>query len=376
MPKERPVKKLIQPLKLHFYLTISFFIFSLTVNGQTDSSSWAQKPEVSFSGYLDIFYAYDFNEPQTDYRQPFFYSFNRHNEFNLNLGLIKVSAKHLKYRANIAMQAGTYVMDNYANEETALKYINEGNAGLSLNKKNNLWLDVGILGSIIGFESAISKDSWTLTRSLLAENSPYFLTGAKLTYNPNEHWELAALLCNGWQRIKKVSGNSLPAFCSQIKYIKSDRLTFNWSTFIGTDDPDTTRRMRYFNNFYVQSQLSKKFGFIAGFDIGAQQLKKESASYSIWYSPVVIFRYLLNDRWTSALRAEHYQDKDGVIINTGTLNGFKTSGISLNFDYSQFKNLVWRIEGRWLTSSDKIFERQNKNVNENFAIVSSIAVQF
>jgi hypothetical protein len=376
MPKERPVKKLIQPLKLHFYLTISFFIFSLTVNGQTDSRSWAQKPEVSFSGYLDIFYAYDFNEPQTDYRQPFFYSFNRHNEFNLNLGLIKVSAKHLKYRANIAMQAGTYVMDNYANEETALKYINEGNAGLSLNKKNNLWLDVGILGSIIGFESAISKDSWTLTRSLLAENSPYFLSGAKLTYNPNEHWELAALLCNGWQRIKKVSGNSLPAFCSQIKYIKSDRLTFNWSTFIGTDDPDTTRRMRYFNNFYVQSQLSKKFGFIAGFDIGAQQLKKESASYSIWYSPVVIFRYLLNDRWTSALRAEHYQDKDGVIINTGTLNGFKTSGISLNFDYSQFKNLVWRIEGRWLTSSDKIFERQNKNVNENFAIVSSIAVQF
>jgi hypothetical protein len=376
MTKEITVNNLTQKLKLHFYLTFSFFIFCLTGNGQTDSSNWAQKPEVSISGYLDIFYAYDFNEPNTDFRQPFFYSFNRHNEFNLNLGLIKVSAKHLKYRANIAMQAGTYVMDNYANEETALRHINEGNAGLSLNKKNNLWLDVGIFGSLIGFESAISKDSWTLTRSLLAENSPYFLSGAKLTYNPNEHWELAALVCNGWQRIKRVSGNSLPAFCSQIKYIKSDKLTFNWSTFIGTDDPDKTRRMRYFNNFYVQSQLSKKFGFIAGFDIGAQQLKKESASYDIWYSPVVIFRYLLNDRWTSALRAEHYQDREGVIINTGTLNGFKTSGISLNLDYSQFKNLVWRIEGRWLTSSDKIFERQNKNVNENFAIVSSIAVQF
>ena len=376
MPKENPVNNIIQPLKLYFYLTISFFIFCLTVNGQSDSSDWAKKPEVSFSGYLDIFYAYDFNEPKTDFRQPFLYSFNRHNEFNLNLGLIKVSAKHLKYRANIVMQAGTYVMDNYANEETALKYINEGNVGLSLNKKNNLWLDVGILGSIIGFESAISKDSWTLTRSLLAENSPYFLSGAKLTYNPNEHWEMAALVCNGWQRIKKVSGSSIPAFCSQIKYIKSDKLTFNWSTFIGTDDPDTTRRMRYFNNFYVQSQLSKKFGFIAGFDIGAQQLKKESASYSIWYSPVVIFRYIWNDKWTSALRAEHYQDKDGVIINTGSINGFKTRGISLNFDYSQFKNIVWRIEGRWLTSSDKIFTRQNKNVNENFAIVSSIAVQF
>lgn len=83
-----------------------------------------------------------------------------------------------------------------------------------------------------------------------------------------------------------------------------------------------------------------------------------------------------NDKWTSALRAEHYQDKDGVLINTGTLNGFKTSGLSLNFDYSPFKNIVWRIEGRWLTSSDKIFIRQNENIKDNFAIVSSIAVQF
>ena len=88
MSKERHVNNLTQSLKLHFYLTISFFIFCLSTQGQSDSSDWAQKPEVSYSGYLDIFYAYDFNEPKTNYRQPFLYSFNRHNEFNLNLGLI------------------------------------------------------------------------------------------------------------------------------------------------------------------------------------------------------------------------------------------------------------------------------------------------
>ena len=376
MPKDRPVDKLQQTLKLNFYLAISLFIFCLTAQGQTDSSAWGQKPEVSYSGYVDIFYAYDFNEPKTNYRQPFFYNHNRHNEFNLNIGLIKITAKHLKYRANIALQAGTYVMDNYAAEPTALQHIYEGNAGLSLNKKNNLWIDAGIFGSHIGFESAISKDSWTLTRSLLAENSPYYLSGAKLTYNPNIHWELATIICNGWQRIKKVSENSLPAFCTQIKYTTADRLTINWSTFIGTDDPDSTRRMRYFNNFYVQSQPTKKFGFIAGFDIGAQQTKKDSSGYNIWFSPVIIVRYSLTDRWSTSLRAEYYHDKDGVIIATGTPNGFQTSGLSLNLDYSPVKNVAWRLEGRWLDSIDKIFPRQNKNVNDNFAIVSSIAVSF
>jgi hypothetical protein len=370
------VDKLKKTTKVNFYFTISLIILCFTAQGQIDSSVWSKKPEVVYSGYVDLFYAYDFNEPETNSRQPFLYNHNRQNEFNLNLGLIKVSAKHLKYRTNLAMQAGTYVMDNYANEQKALQYIYEGNAGLSLNKKNNLWIDAGIFGSHIGFESAISKDSWTLTRSLLAENSPYYLSGAKLTYNPNEHWEMAALICNGWQRIKKVSGNSMPSYGTQIKYMKSESLTFNWSTFIGTDDPDTTRRMRYFNNFYVQSQLTKKFGFIAGFDIGLQQVNKESKNYNVWFSPIVIVRYMWKDKWSSALRAEYYQDKEGVIIPTGTPNGFKTSGLSLNLDYSPVKNIAWRIEGRWLQSTDKIFPRLNKNVNDNFAIISSIAVQF
>lgn len=368
--------KLQQTLKLNFYLTISLFIFCLTAHGQTDSSVWSQKPEISYSGFVDIFYAYDFNKPQTNYRQTFLYNHNRHNEFNLNLGLLKVSTKHLKYRANLALQAGTYVIDNYAAEPTVLQHIYEGNAGLSLNKKNNLWIDAGIFGSHIGFESAISKDSWTLTRSLLAENSPYYLSGAKLTYNPNDRWELATIICNGWQRIKKVSGNSLPAFCTQIKYIKADRLTINWSTFIGTDDPDSTRRMRYFNNFYVQSQSTKKFGFIAGFDIGGQQTGKDSSEYNIWFSPVIILRYSLTDKWSTSLRAEYYQDKDGVIIATGTSNGFTTSGLSLNLDYSPIKNVAWRLEGRWLDSADKIFKKENKYTNDNYFIVTSIAVSF
>ena len=257
-----------------------------------------------------------------------------------------------------------------------MQHIYEGNAGLSLNKKNNLWIDAGIFGSHIGFESAISKDSWTLTRSLLAENSPYYLSGAKLTYNPKENWELAAIVCNGWQRIRKVFGNTLPAFGTQIKYINTDKLTINWSTFIGTDDNNLIRRMRYFNNFYAQWQATKKFGLIAGFDIGAQQTQKHSSDYHLWFSPVAIARYALTDTWSTTLRAEYYQDKNGVIINTATPNGFQTSGLSLNFDYTPVKNIAFRIEGRWLNSVDKIFQKQTIKANDNFVIVSSIAISF
>ena len=376
MKKILNLNKTRQASTLNFFLTISLLFSFLTISAQTDSSDWKKLPKVSYSGFVDIFYAYDFNDPQSDYRQTFLYNHNRHNEFNLNHGMIKISTKHLKYRANIALHTGTYVNDNYTTEPEALQHIYEGNAGLSLNKKNNLWIDAGIFGSHIGFESAISKDSWTLTRSLLAENSPYYLSGTKLTYNPKENWELAAIICNGWQRIRKVFGNTLPAFGTQIKYINTDKLTINWTTFIGTDDHNLIRRMRYFNNFYAQWQATKKFGLIAGFDIGAQQTQKHSSDYHLWFSPVAIARYALTDTWFTTLRAEYYQDKNGVIINTATPNGFQTSGLSLNFDYTPVKNVAFRIEGRWLNSLDEIFQKQTIKANDNFVIVSSIAISF
>ena len=350
--------------------------FSSSILLAQNDSIWNQKPVLNISGFLDVFYVYDFNQPQKTERQPFLFNHNRHNEFNLNLGFVKLDVKHLKYRANLALQTGTYASDNYSAEPGVLKNIFEANVGLSLNKKNNLWIDAGIFASHIGFESAISSDNWTMTRSLLAENSPYFLSGAKLTYNPNDKWEIAGLIVNGWQRIQRLQGNSIPSFGTQIKFSPTEKVTLNWSTFIGTDDPDTTRRMRYFNNLYGQFQLTEKFGLTTGFDIGIQQSIKGSSDCDLWFSPVIIGQYAINKSWKTAIRAEYYNDVTGIIIPTTTPNGFNTKGLSANLDYSPTQNIICRLEGRWLNSKDKIFETKTTLTNNNFIIGTSIAIKF
>lgn len=360
---------------LAFLLLSSFTAFAQADFAQADTVMSA-KPVVNYSGFADIFYAYDFYKPSTNYRQPFLYNHNRHNEFNLNLALLKASIQHQKYRGNIALQAGTYATDNYAAEEDLLQLVFEANAGIALNRKENLWLDAGIFGSHIGFESAISADNLTLTRSLLAENSPYYLAGAKVTYTPTQYWTLAALVVNGWQRIRRVPGNSLPSFGTQVNYAPSGNLTFNWSTFIGTDDPDDTRRMRYFNNFYGQFSLSKRTTLIAGFDIGVQQESTGSSRYDTWYSPVLIAQYKLTEDWAIAVRAEHYSDRNEVILSAPGSNGFRTAGLSANADYSPYPPIVCRMEARWLGSPDKIFLKETGLTNSNFTLLSSIALRF
>jgi hypothetical protein len=332
---------------------------------------------LTFSGYAEVYYSYDFTKPSDNNRPAFMYSHNRHNEFNLNLGFVKAAYNAEKVRANIAVAAGTYMNANYAAEPGVLKNVYEANAGVKLSKKKNLWLDAGIFSSHIGFESAISKDCWTLTRSILADNSPYYESGAKLTYtSDNSKWVISAMALNGWQRIKRVDGNSLMSFGTQLQYKPNNTTVLNYSTFIGTDKPDSARLMRYFHNLYAIFNINSKLGLTAGFDIGMEQKTIGSSDMNTWYAPVLILKYSINDKWAIAARGEYYSDENGVIIGTGTPNGFKTTGFSLNVDYAPASNMLIRVEGRNLNSKDDVFVKESSVTNSNTAVTASVAISF
>jgi hypothetical protein len=342
------------------------FISILTCNSLLFAQDTTKN--ITFSGYVEAFYAYEFNQPQQNKRPNFLYSHNRQNEFNVNLAYIKAAFSDAKTRANIALATGTYMLDNYANENSISKNILEANAGIRLGAKT--WLDIGILPSHIGFESAISKDCWTLTRSLMAENSPYFETGAKMTFSPNDKWTIAALVLNGWQRISRV--NSTPSVGSQIVGKMTDNLTLNWSSFYGNDRPDSVKQMRFFNNFYANWQISKKVGIIAGFDIGSEKPVTNVGKNNIWYSPILITRLQLSDTWALAARIENYTDKNGVLISPD----FKTNGYSFNLDYTPLPHALFRIEARLLDSPNKLFSTKKGYSDKNFYITSSLAIGF
>lgn len=328
---------------------------------------------LSFSGYAEVYYQFDFNQPGDGNRPGFVYSHNRHNEFNLNLGVAKVSYTRERVRANLALGAGTYTNANYAAEPAVLKNIMEANAGIRISKKKELWIDAGIMPSHIGFESAISKDCWTLTRSILADNSPYFQSGAKLSYTSgNSKWLLSVLALNGWQRITRVKGNSLMSWGTQLQYKPSPKTLFNYSTFIGTDKPDSARQLRFFHNCYGIFSLTDKLGLILGLDIGMEERQGEGSN--TWYATAAILRYSFTDKWAMAARGEYYNDKNSVIISSISPNRFRTSGFSLNIDHSPFKNALLRMEIKNLGSKDAILLSGSGRVKSNTAIVTSLSV--
>lgn len=336
------------------------------------------KSALSISGYVEAYYNYDFNRPQSNTTPGFLYNFNRAGEVNLNLGLIKGSYATERVRANLGLATGTYMNANYAAEPGVLKNVYEANLGIKISKNNNLWLDAGIMPSHIGFESAVGRDNWTLTRSMIAENSPYFESGVKLGFTSrDEKLYLAALYLNGWQRIQRVDGNITPAFGTQITYKPSGKVTLNYSTFIGNDKPDTNRLMRYFHNVYGIFQLTEKLSLTTGIDYGTEQKFKGSSDYNTWLVPIAVVRYSPITRVNIGARTEYYQDKAGVIIATGTGNGFQTWGFSANIDYAVMPNVLWRIEARNFSSKDAIFtNRVDGPTSSNAFVTTSLSVAF
>ena len=63
------------------YLLPLFISFGGIASAQVDTSA----STFTISGYAEVYYAYDFSNPENHNRPSFLYSHNRHNEFNLNL---------------------------------------------------------------------------------------------------------------------------------------------------------------------------------------------------------------------------------------------------------------------------------------------------
>jgi Putative beta-barrel porin-2, OmpL-like. bbp2 len=350
-------------------------LFMICGKPKAQSDSLA-KP-IQFGGYIENYYSYDFAQPDNHERPSFLYSYNRHNEVALNLGYLKATYTEKKVVASLALMAGTYANANLAGEPGVLKNIFEAYIGVKLSEKD-LWLYAGTFSSHIGFEGAVGKDCWNLSRSMLAENSPYYESGVKINYTSNNSkWFLSGLILNGWQRMQRIDGSNSIAGGHQITYKPSKNFAINSSSFVGNMASSGSKFMRYFHNLYGQIQISDEFGCILGFDIGAQDISMNGEIYKYWYSPVFIARYSAAGKVLLAVRLEYYNDENGVIIETLTNHGFQTLGYSFNMDFIISPSVMWRVERRAFSSKDEIFINQSGvPSNTNAAITTSLSIAF
>ena len=190
-------------------------------------------------------------------------------------------------------------------------------------------MDGGIYFSPIGWESFISWDNPTYTRSLLADYTPYFVTGAKVTWAASSKVTAQFHVVNGWQIVSE--NNPDKSFIARVDWQATPALALAYAFYAGNEQLDTLpARTRYYNQLLAKVSAGHGWDFWGTFDVGAQTVP--DASTQTWYGAVIIGRKALSKKVAVVGRVEGHSDRDQVLILTGTPDGFRTIGGSIGVD--------------------------------------------
>lgn len=320
--------------------------------------------ELTWSGFLDSYAAHDFNDPTGD--RPYTTQALVDDELRVNLGLLETKLDNTDWRGRIAIQGGDSVKANYSSErERFFRYIQESSLGYKLS--DNLWLDTGIYLSHIGLESFNSRDNWNYTRSLVAEYSPYYETGAKLSYQYDEEWSGQLHVLKGWQNI---SNDRDPALGMQVTWGPNKTYQFIYNNFIGNE-----HGLRVFNEILLKYAFNEDFNFGVQFDLGHQNQNYDRGG-ATWHGWAILSQYKINPKVALGGRVERYSDPHQVLISPESNDSFSAVGMSSNIDIQLTSNVLWRNEYRVFIGQNSLFPKDEGFHSSNQIIVSSLCYSF
>jgi len=340
-------------MNLRKILPILFAIFATTTIS-------AQSNENKFMFYMDYFYSKPISKNQE--KPNYFSSYYDNNLPVINSIILKFTRNEDftdgKLRLKIGLIHGTYAMYNMSKEYEILRSIYESNVGYKLHK--NWVIEYGIMPSHIGFESAIGMESSTATRSILADNSPYYESGLRINYTSNNKKLTANLnILDGWQMMVRQHDNQRTAWGHQITYKPNRKLTLNSSSYVGPS-PTNYPNTRYFHNFYAQFKKAR-LEMTAGLDQGMECRENTISQDAKYYiAPIVIAKYNLSQDLSITGRYEYFSDNNLVLkfIELKQVHGF-----SVNLDYQFDDEILMRLEARYLKHREYPSLNQNDLVN-------------
>jgi hypothetical protein len=331
--------------------------------------------------YVDAYFGYN-ERAQSGGDQAYGVSFERNNEFAINMAYLDVKYVAQDIRARLVPGFGTYMAANYNLEPIQLRNFVEASVGFRIWRGRNVWLDAGVIGSPYTNESAISRDHLMLTRSLAAEYAPYYLTGVKLSAPLSTKFNLALYVLNGWQNIQET--NKQKSVGSQLEYRPTDKLLINWNTYIGYEESILTpqQRGRYFSDIYLVYNPQGKFSATACLYGGLQQVQdtvgERVMKVNRWACANAIGRYRLNPKTSLSGRIEWFSDPGASVssnINMPLGRGLQTWSGSLCLNYRYNDLLLLRLEGKRFWGGNDPFHDQDGNaVATNTYLVGGINI--
>jgi putative OmpL-like beta-barrel porin-2 len=310
----------------------------------SDSAVLAFFKNTEVSGFVDIYYGYNFNTPAT-HKAGVERNFDvQHSSFSLNLAELALEKKPTAasrggFRLDLDY-GSTQGIVNAAEpgDRTLLQNIGQAYVSFLAPVGSGLQFDLGKFVTPTGNEVIKTKDNWNYSRSLLfALAIPYYHNGLRATYSVNDKVALTGFLVNGWNNV--VDNNTGKTVAVQATVKPWPALSIAETYMGGPEQTDNNSDWRHLSDTVVTYTLTPMLSLAGNYDYGQD---KESGATVKWQGFAGYLQFQPTPWFAFSPRAEYYDDRDG--FTTGTAQKLKE--VTLTAEFKHKDGVLMRVEYR------------------------------
>lgn len=360
------------------------------------ANAQAEKPEITFSGFFDGYYSYNFNSPKQSsglsastvsaasippatnvYR----YYDAYHNQPTLSLAELTVKVTFKEVSLLLDFDFGSFADLNASSSSSAGAVVDEsskhiGQAVLSYRAEGSRFsIDAGKMYSHLGVETVKSKDNFNYSRSILFSYAlPFWHTGARIGYDliPNQ-LQTSLFVYNGWNT--QYDANRTKSLGAQVRYVPSESVVITYNFIGGPERADTESDFKVVHEINGAVRLTEVNDLILDAAYGSEENAAIGASRAkaSWYGGLIALRHKPSSVSYLSPRIEVYRDNDGYSLNAlpQTINS-----LTITYGREITTGLEVRLEGRGDFSDQNSFMTDSGTSKSQTTIIAAGLFKF
>ncbi len=359
------------------------FDFSWLNGNNNQPSSLLTMGPLTWSIYIDAYYAWQFNAPIDHTIFPTTTA-ARHNEISFNLGILGVDITgldgplgriYIQYGSNVETDAGQdpTVNRGYFLSASVFKYIEQAAVGWHFHALHGINAEIGIFPSYVGLESYLPQENWSYTHAFLSDFTPYYFFGIRGQIFPTKRLKIELWLVNGWQTFGQWHEGRAGGYL--LNWRPREWFSLVNSFYIGQEvvnDPDSLRpytdnnvQIRYYKGRGKHTIHSAAFSLTA--DIGYE--KRGAPVPNGWMGGLSLANRFAWTSWlATTVRGDIFYDERGSIIQQLPIGDpyklpgkgpYLLGGFSITADVLPTPWVLFRIEYSHRESNQPYFSGHN-----------------
>ena len=226
-----------------------------------------------------------------------------------------------------------------------------------------------------GAEVIEAKDNFNYSRGLLFNFAiPFTHTGLMVGYPLSDKISVNFFVVNGWDNFSKDTGSS-KTLCLSVSYTPVEQFSLVENLMNGREvvvSGEDVRTNRFLSDTVITVKPVKNLTFVVNPDYATQSGAAADGSDAKWWGVAGYLKYDFSNLFSSAIRAEYFDDMDG--FRTGTPQ--KAKEITLTPEFRVAKNLIVRPEYRHDWSDKNVFDSHDTTTDKKSQDTIALGVMY